>query len=85
MVLKNNYTRAIGHQNIKKNDTLFAFAFSSDIRDWMPKVNEKREYSREYHKTNSDSKRKIYDTRRNATTKSNSIGAVHKCVRATKG
>lgn len=85
MVLKNKYGRAVGHQNVKRVDPSFNFVFSSDIKDWMPKVSAAREYSREYYKLNSDSKRKVYDTRRNAATKSNSLGAVHKCVRATKG
>lgn len=59
MVLKNNYTRALGHQNVKKNDTLFAFAFSSDIRDWMPKVAEKRQKSRDYNALTGPRKRSI--------------------------
>jgi hypothetical protein len=29
----------------------YAFVFSSDIRDWMPKVDEKREKQREYRVT----------------------------------
>jgi hypothetical protein len=41
----------------------YAFVFSSDIRDWMPKMDEKREKQREYVAKYANSKRKIYDTR----------------------
>lgn len=46
MVLKNKYGRAVGHQNVKRVDPSFNFVFSSDIKDWMPKVQEKRAFIR---------------------------------------
>lgn len=59
MTKDNKRTRTFREVGIVRDQTSNAFIFSSDIKDWMPSVSEKRDKQKQYTKIHGQPKRRI--------------------------
>jgi hypothetical protein len=59
MTKDNKRTRTFREVGVVRDQVSYSFFFSNEIKDWMPKVSEKRNKQREYAKIHGHSKRRI--------------------------